>query len=101
MPCTPLKGYDSRVRFTWGPLAIAVGLVLVLFATDWKLNGHPQDWVRPERSLTALGLVTGFFVLGWQLTRQHQNALRVETEKARNQLHLEIYKDLASASEAA
>lgn len=81
---------------------LLLALVLAAFvAVDLRLGGQLKDWVRPERGLTAISIVAGFLLLGWQLDRQHRNALRVDATKARNELRLAVYKDLATASETA
>ena len=49
--------------------------------------------------LTFAGVIIGVLVLRWQLAAQHRNTLRADAEKDRNQLHLEIYRDIALQSQ--
>lgn len=63
--------------------------------------GDIAEWVKPERSLTMVGVLGGFIILTWQLDRQHRNSLSAEAIKARNTLWLEIYREFASASDRA
>lgn len=81
-------------------------LVLVLafvafVALDLSFSGELRDWVRPERALTAVSVLGGFILLSWQLRRQHENSLRADTVKARNELRLAIYREIASVIESA
>jgi hypothetical protein len=81
----------------------AVGaLVVVLAAVDVRFFGEPlREWFRPQAIVTFTGVVAGFLVLRWQLATQHRNATRANAEKDRNQLHLEIYRDVAEQNEKA
>ena len=81
--------------------ALAVGAgVLGLAAVDVLVFGGPlREWFKPQPILTFAGVIVGFLVLRWQLATQHQNTLRVNAEKNRNELHLEIYRDIAAQSE--
>lgn len=103
-------------------LLVLVLIVLVGIHVHF-LGGEFRDWVEPENSLTLLGVIAGFLLLAWQLDRQHRNSLAqldrqhrnayeqlasqhqdsisVNAESARNALNLEIYRELADASEAA
>src|SRR5713226_4660318 len=80
--------------------ALAVGAgVLGLAAVDVRIFGEPlREWFKPQPILTFAGVIIGFLVLRWQLATQHRNTLRVNAEKDRNQLHLEIYRDIAVQS---
>lgn len=73
----------------------------MFFNLDLQAGGQAKDWVRPERALTAVSVLAGFFLLGWQLSRQHQNALDADAQKARNELRLAIYRDIAKVTERA
>jgi len=89
-------------------VSLSVALLVLLAATAGAVavdvcvfGGGLKDWVRPERTLPAVGFIGGAILLAWQLERQHQNTMRAKAEEARNALNLEIYKDLAAASERA
>jgi len=43
--------------------------------------------------------VTGFFVLGWQLSVQNANTLAANATKDRNALHLDIYREIATSTQ--
>jgi len=84
----------------------AMGLVLLLLGLLITLHvgvfhGDISDWVKPERSMTMIGVLAGFVILVWQLDRQHANGLKAEALKARNALWLQIYSELADASDVA
>jgi hypothetical protein len=81
-------------------LLLTLALV-AFFKIDLWLTNRPGDWFRPERALTALSLLGGFVLLTWQLNRQHQNALDADAQKARNDLRLAIYRDIARVTERA
>ena len=81
--------------------AVVVLLLAVIVALDWSLGGSLRDWVRPERGLTAVSILFGAILLAWQLERQHAGSLRVDAEKARNELSLSIYREIAAANESA
>ncbi len=81
---------------------IAALLILVILGLPMAvhvlaLRGDIADWVKPERSLTMIGVLAGFIILAWQLNRQHRNSLAM----SRNALWLEIYREIADASKAA
>jgi hypothetical protein len=82
---------------------VAVGaLIVAVAAVDVRIFGEPwREWLRPQPILTFTSVITGFLVLRWQLAVQHRNAMRANAEKDRNQLHLEIYRDIALQSEKA
>jgi hypothetical protein len=81
-------------------LATIVALVLVLAVIDVRIfGGRLHEWFKPQPILTFAGVIAGFLVLRWQLAIQHQNAMHANAEKDRNQLYLEIYRDIAQQSE--
>lgn len=48
-----------------------------------------------------ISILVSFLLLAWQLNQQHSNTLAGEATKARNQLKLEIDREIAGAGEAA
>lgn len=83
---------------------LGVLLFLYFFISLWidiQLGGNWRDWIRPQPTLTLVSIVAGFFLLTWQLNKQHRNTLESNTEAARNRLKLEIYSDLAAAGQRA
>jgi hypothetical protein len=81
--------------------AFAVGAgILGVAAMDVLIFGGPlREWFKPQPILTFAGVIVGFLVLRWQLAIQHQNTVRVNAENKRNELHLEIYRDIAAQGE--
>jgi len=68
---------------------------------DLQLGGALRDWSKPQPTLTMASILAGFLILTWQLNRQHRNTIESNAEIARNELKLEVYRDLATASQRA
>jgi hypothetical protein len=95
----------SDSRRTTLHLLVAVWVVLslgLLIEVDVLVfRGALRDWFKPERALPAVGFLSGFLLLLWQLDRQHRGTLVANEQAARLKLRAEIYRELSAASEAA
>lgn len=77
-------------------LLAAVGLLIWL---DLDGGGF-RSWLAPQAILSMLTLIVGFIVLGWQLQRQHRNAIEANRRQAQDRLKLELYSKIAERIEA-
>jgi len=82
--------------------AAVAAFVLFAIGVNVRVFREPlSEWFRPQPILTLAGIIFGFIILRWQLSAQHANTLKANAEKGRNDLNLEIYRDVAVASEEA
>src|SRR5437667_340037 len=91
----------TRPRVVPG-VAMVAAFVVALAAVDVLVFGDQlREWLKPQPILTLAGVVAGVIVLRWQLATQHTNTRLADAEKDRNQLHLEIYRDVAEQNDKA
>jgi hypothetical protein len=89
------------MRPTIGIMAVAAFVGLAIVVNVGVFREPLREWLKPQPILTLAGVLVGVIVLRWQLSVQHRNALRANAEKDRNELNLEIYRDVSGASEEA